>query len=638
MSDVLPRSLFLFPSGRCWMSSYPKKKRKCGRVYGCWECGVLPSSVLWLQKPEFLGLCPCRKEGQRATHSTWETRLMVCDVRRDFCRSLCNFRHLGLILCSLVQNSKLENFLYLCSMGRSLRFSQAPVWRWSSFSFGCGACLSSLLNPVSINVDSWIWARVRCDAWWVMRTFWVWTLLWHRAQAWFIHCFFNQSRTGAWRLSFNCSIPKTVQKAGTWARLSRRRNRWYDHHVCAMDCVPCLLEFALPIGSSCCLAVACLFWPGLFRYSSQNRQGPPSETVTVLLLAKALHTSIQVSNSLHHSTLFLEQAMLGHGRSLFLVFLRLMLMPNAAFCTGLQTLAKFEAARVGVQWDNVFMEVFRLNHSCCLRTWFEWPKRPRVFKGFPLWATRVDSQGEKFLLHICTGHDVPGHRSVLCLNLEQTLRNVSSCFVSKTAIENSFGTFSKCSGLQRWVGTSIGCCPKSMACAYLQPSCFDGHFGSPFGGSLINQSTWEICEFGTDPEYRPSVKLAAHHGSSWPQLASPAVNADAAAAAEEAALEGPSAKCAAAEEIPQAEVSGWVASAENLFLSLLHVFFSFCSPEFVDSMLPLLPQLPQSVTSTLEGRAAEVCSFWMRRANYWPWTRISDTRRKEGRAAQVIQW
>ena len=119
----------------------------------------------------------CRKEGQRATHSTWETRLMVCDVRRYFCRSLCNFRHLGLILCSLVQNSKLENFLYLCSMRRSLRFSQAPVWRWSSFSFGCGACLSSLLNPVSINVDSWIWARVRCDAWWVMRTFWVWTLL-----------------------------------------------------------------------------------------------------------------------------------------------------------------------------------------------------------------------------------------------------------------------------------------------------------------------------------------------------------------------------------------------------------------------------------------------------------------------------
>ena len=97
----------------------------------------------------------------------------------------------------------------------------------------------------------------------------------------------------------------------------------------------------------------------------------------------SIHRSrFQTSNSLHHSTLFLEQARLGHGRSLFLVFLRLMLMPNAAFCTGLQTLAKFEAARVGVQWDNVFMEVFRLNRSCCLRTWFEWPKRPRVFKGF----------------------------------------------------------------------------------------------------------------------------------------------------------------------------------------------------------------------------------------------------------------
>lgn len=34
-----------------------------------------------------------------------------------------------------------------------------------------------------------------------------------------------------------------------------------------------------------------------------------------------------------------------------------MLMPNAAFCTGLQTIAKFEAARVGVQWGDVFMEV-----------------------------------------------------------------------------------------------------------------------------------------------------------------------------------------------------------------------------------------------------------------------------------------
>lgn len=40
---------------------------------------------------------------------------------------------------------------------------------------------------------------------------------------------------------------------------------------------------------------------------------------------------------------------------------------------------------------------------------------------------------------------MPGHRSVLCLNLEQTLRNVSSCFaVSKTAIENSFGTLAFC--------------------------------------------------------------------------------------------------------------------------------------------------------------------------------------------------
>ena len=31
-------------------------------------------------------------------------------------------------------------------------------------------------------------------------------------------------------------------------------------------------------------------------------------------------------------------------------------MPNAAFCTGLEVLAKFEAARVGAQWSNIFME------------------------------------------------------------------------------------------------------------------------------------------------------------------------------------------------------------------------------------------------------------------------------------------
>ena len=42
-------------------------------------------------------------------------------------------------------------------------------------------------------------------------------------------------------------------------------------------------------------------------------------------------------------------------------------MPNAAFCTGLQTLAKFEAARVGVQWDNIFMEV-SLQHNLCQET------------------------------------------------------------------------------------------------------------------------------------------------------------------------------------------------------------------------------------------------------------------------------
>ena len=36
-----------------------------------------------------------------------------------------------------------------------------------------------------------------------------------------------------------------------------------------------------------------------------------------------------------------------------------MLMPNAAFCTGLEILAKFEAARVGVNFDNVWMEVLQ---------------------------------------------------------------------------------------------------------------------------------------------------------------------------------------------------------------------------------------------------------------------------------------
>ena len=163
------------------------------------------------------------------------------------------------------------------------------------------------------------------------------------------------------------------------------------------------------------------------------------------------------------------------------------------------------------------------------------------------------------------------------------LRNASFCFaVSKTANdrEHWHSPFSKCSGLQRWVGTSIGCCPKSMACAYLQPSCFDGHFGSPFGGSLINQMTLEICKFGTDPQStdHASVKLAAHHGSSWPQLASPAVNADAAAAAEEAALEGPSAKCAAAEEIPQAIRSLWMSCL--LFWSWECVLFRFCMAFF----------------------------------------------------------
>ncbi|CAL1153289.1 unnamed protein product [Cladocopium goreaui] len=91
--------------------------------------------------------------------------------------------------------------------------------------------------------------------------FWLWCMSF-LAFAWFIHCFFNQSRTGG--------------------------------------IVGMIIMFAQWIV-----------------YSSQNRQGPPSESVTILL----------------------------------------MLMPNAAFCTGLQTIAKFEAARVGVQWGDVFMEV-----------------------------------------------------------------------------------------------------------------------------------------------------------------------------------------------------------------------------------------------------------------------------------------
>ena len=41
------------------------------------------------------------------------------------------------------------------------------------------------------------------------------------------------------------------------------------------------------------------------------------------------------------------------------------------------------------------------------------------------------------------------------------------------------------SGLQRWVGTLIACCPKSMACACLPTSYFDDHSGSPFGGSAV---------------------------------------------------------------------------------------------------------------------------------------------------------
>ncbi|CAJ1347857.1 unnamed protein product, partial [Effrenium voratum] len=91
--------------------------------------------------------------------------------------------------------------------------------------------------------------------------FWLWCMSF-LAFAWFIHCFFNQSRTGG--------------------------------------IVGMIIMFAQWIV-----------------YSSQNQEGPPSETVSVLL----------------------------------------MLMPNAAFCTGLEVLAKFEAARVGAQWSNIFMEV-----------------------------------------------------------------------------------------------------------------------------------------------------------------------------------------------------------------------------------------------------------------------------------------
>ena len=128
-----------------------------------------------------------------------------------------------------------------------------------------------------------------------------------------------------------------------------------------------------------------------------------------------------------------------------------MLMPNAAFCTGLQTIAKFEAARVGVQWGDVFMEV-------------SWHKLPRfemlqlcnvklqAFRNFALdrlvtsslsspnslvlgaqswWVGKWDPQsisptvqGEKLLLHICSGHDVPRYCSALCL---QTVRKKHRC-------------------------------------------------------------------------------------------------------------------------------------------------------------------------------------------------------------------
>jgi len=177
--------------------------------------------------------------------------------------------------------------------------------------------------------------------------FWLWCMSF-LAFAWFIHCFFNQSRTGG--------------------------------------IVGMIIMFAQWIV-----------------YSSQNRQGPPSETVTVLL----------------------------------------MLMPNAAFCTGLQTLAKFEAARVGVQWDNVFMEVRNSSFISVL--------------------------------------------GMMCLDI-----------VLFTALG--------------WYFDRV--LPKEYG-VRLSPT------------FLFRRSFWQ---------------------SIW----SPAVNADAAAAAEEAALEGPSAKCAAAEEIPQA--------------------------------------------------------------------------------------
>ncbi|CAE8598611.1 unnamed protein product, partial [Polarella glacialis] len=91
--------------------------------------------------------------------------------------------------------------------------------------------------------------------------FWLWCMSF-LAFAWFIHCFFNNSRTGG--------------------------------------IVGMIIMFAQWIV-----------------FSSQNREGPPASNVVVLL----------------------------------------MLMPNAAFCTGLGMLSKYEAARVGAAWHNLTMAV-----------------------------------------------------------------------------------------------------------------------------------------------------------------------------------------------------------------------------------------------------------------------------------------
>ena len=82
-------------------------------------------------------------------------------------------------------------------------------------------------------------------------------------------------------------------------RVACRRNCWHDHHVCAMDCVTCYCkklyclnnsEYVYHLNSQQYSATTfqehfnCL----PHRYSSQNRQGPPSESVTILSLGRAL--------------------------------------------------------------------------------------------------------------------------------------------------------------------------------------------------------------------------------------------------------------------------------------------------------------------------------------------------------------